>query len=235
MIDLRRKSVTILQPSYIPWVGYFNQIVNSDYFIFYDDVQYDKNGWRNRNKIVLNKKLHWLTVPIIQNNKFGQLIKDAKIDYQKDWIKKHLENIKHAYKKAAYFEYLYPLLSHEISKKYDFLADLNINLVTNISHLLGIKTQFFRSSDFDIQGDRSTRLLGLCKKLKAGSYKSGISAKDYLDVDIFKKSNINVEWQNFIFCNYSQLTYDFIPYASIIDLVFNEGSNSINYIKADRF
>jgi hypothetical protein len=122
-------------------------------------------------------------------------------------------------------------LCSEILKKYHFLVDLDINIITSISNLLNIQTQFFRSSDFNIHGERSIRLLKLCQKMDANIYKSGISAKDYLDVNLFNESGIMVEWQNFNINSYAQKTEKFMPCVSIIDLIFNVGRNSLNYIR----
>lgn len=225
--------IAILQPSYIPWLGYFDQINRVDTFIFYDDVLYTKNDWRNRNKIKTSQGATWLTIPVDIHNRLTNhlLIKDAPLA-DEDILKKHLKAIELNYKKAPFFKEFFPILTLLFSEQYIFLSDVNISIIKAISDFLGIKKiNFLKSSDLDIVNENPTdRLIDICKKLKATHYLTGNSAKNYLDEKLFAKNGIILEYQEYIHPTYKQLWGDFVPYLSVIDLIFNEGYNSLKIL-----
>jgi len=224
--------LAILQPSYIPWMGYFEQIIHVDIFVFYDDVQYTKNDWRNRNKIKVHNSSNWLTIPVkaVDNKKINEVI----IDNTKNWKVKHLKTIQQFYNKSKYFKEIYPLLENNINSNVDSIALVSINIIKDIANYLELKTKFYLSSELNIEGSRNERLINICKYFKADSYYSGLSAKDYLNIKLFEKNNLKVEFQNFQHPIYSQLHGDFIPYLSIIDLLFNHGKYSKKFIKGNK-
>jgi hypothetical protein len=224
-------SLAVLQPSYLPWPGYFNQISRVNTFVFLDDVQYDKNGWRNRNRILFNDNLLWLTIPIYQKNKFGQLLKEVKINYEINWMVKHLNTIKHAYGKCAYFDDFYPPLEKIILKKTENLVDLNIEIILLICNFFSIECNFHKSSELHVGGDKNSKLVGICKKLGCKTYLTGNSAVNYINLDCFKNNSINVVWQDFNMQIYPKEDLFKGNFLSVISLIFKYGRNSLDFIK----
>jgi len=216
--------LAILQPSYIPWIGYFEQIVNVDIFVFYDDVQYTKNDWRNRNKIKTLDGSSWLSIPIKSST--SKKINEVLIDDTKNWQTKHLKSLKQYYSKSKYFEDIYPLLEKNINSDINSISTLSIDIIKDIVKYLKIDTKFYLSSDLDIGGDKNNRLINICKHFNASSYYTGLAAKDYIDEELFKKNNIELVYQEYKHPSYEQLHGDFLPYLSIIDLLFNHGRDS---------
>lgn len=226
---MKLNKIVILQPSYIPWIGYFEQIIYADIFVFYDDVQYTKNDWRNRNKIKAKDSSLWLTIPVKAS--LSMLIKDVKIENTQNWKRKHLLTLKQFYGKAKYFEEIYNLIFLCFEKNILNLSDLCIQIIIDISSYLNISTKFFKSSELSTSGNRNERLIKICQSFNAKTYYTGYAAKDYLDEKKFLSKGINVKYQTYIHPNYFQLSGDFIPYLSILDLLFNYGKNSLEIIK----
>lgn len=225
--------IAALQPSYIPWLGYFDQINKVDTFVFYDDVLYTKNDWRNRNKIKTSHGAAWLTIPVNIKNRITDylLIKDVTL-IDSNILKKHLYIIELNYKKSPFFKDVYSLIAPIFTLEYVLLSELTINTIKVISEFLGIKkVRFLKSSDMNIVSKNPTeRLINICKSLDATHYITGASAKNYLDDKIFKKENIQLGYQKYTHPTYNQLWGEFIPYLSIIDLLFNEGPSSLNIL-----
>lgn len=228
------KTIVILQPSYLPWVGYFNQILKSDHFVFLDDVLYTKNDWRNRNRIKTPTGVEWLTVPVDIKGRTSKhlLIKDAKVK-NNDYIEDHLKKIELNYKKSKYFKEFFPLLTALLNKNHVFLSDMNIEFINLVMKYLGVKNKkFLKSSDFNIKFNNSTeRLIKICKELKTTDYLTGDSAKNYLDESLFAKNGIKVIYHNYNHPLYNQKWGEFVPYLSVIDLILNEGKKSLKYIR----
>jgi hypothetical protein len=225
----------ILQPSYIPWRGYFDQISQADLFVFYDDVQYDKNGWRNRNRIKTAQGLQWLTIPVHTKGSVedGIPINQIKISWEKPWNKHHWRGIQFAYKKAPFFDKYGEYFANLFEEEPEFLADFTIKSTIEISRLLGIaKTQFMRSSEMeDIKGTKTDRLISILKSVGADHYISGPSAKDYIEPEKFNKAGISLEYIVYDYPAYDQLHPPYEPAVSIIDLLFMQGNNAINFFK----
>lgn len=228
------RTIAVLQPSYLPWIGYFDQIIRSDYFIFLDDVAYTKNDWRNRNRIKSSNGPLWLTVPVSAKHRITNnlLIKDVHIA-DTTILTKHLKSIALNYKKAEYFNEFFPLLEHTFTQKWKLLTDLNIAFVDLIIKYLAIKNKkFYRSSELILEpyATSTERLVAICKKFEVTDYLTGDSANSYLDTTLFKKNGIAVTYQHYQHPVYTQLWGEFVPYLSVIDLLFNEGKNSFNII-----
>jgi len=225
--------IAILQPSYIPWLGYFDQINSVDAFIFYDDVLYTKNDWRNRNKIKTSNGTAWLTIPVDIKNRLQNylLIKDVSI-IDPGILRKHLKSIEANYKNSQFFKEVYSIIAPLLHKDYHLLSDLNIDIIKTVSDFIGIKNvDFLKSSDLNIVNENPTaRLIDICKKLKATHYLTGLSAKNYLEEEMFKKNGILLEYQHYEHPTYRQLWGEFIPNLSIIDLLFNEGTSSLSIL-----
>lgn len=187
------KKIAILQSNYIPWKGYFDLINMVDEFIFYDEVQYTKNDWRNRNKIKTPQGIQWLTIPVRQEN-LEQKIKDTKIT-DKKWNIKHWRTISQNYSKAKYFKD-YKDIFEELYLTCDeeYLSQINYKFITTINEILEIKTKLRWSSEFELVDGQTEKLLGICKDCNADIYLSGPAAKDYFNEELAKQENIQVEW-----------------------------------------
>ncbi|MHC1784046.1 MAG: WbqC family protein [Anaerolineaceae bacterium] len=229
--------VVILQPSYIPWRGYFHQIAKSDLFIFYDDVQYDKRGWRNRNKIKTPQGPAWLSIPVF--NKGAQTehlpINTIQIVWDRPWNREHWNSIQLAYRKAPYFEQIADVLEPFYSARPDFLADFTIGQTIALARQLGIThTRFLRSSEIEgVEGAKTDRLLSILKKVGATHYISGPSARDYIENEKFQQAGISLEFMEYDYPEYPQLYPPFEAQVSIIDLMCMTGTDAIKYILSD--
>lgn len=229
--------VVILQPSYIPWRGYFDQIAKADLFIFYDDVQYDKHGWRNRNQIKTAQGKQWLTIPVHSAGATeGLLIKDVKIDWAKPWAANHWKALTFAYAKAPYFR-PYTSLFEPFYQRHDtLLADFTIDLTMALARELGITwTKFMRSSEIPgIDGQKTDRLIQILTKVGTSHYLSGPSAQDYIEQDKFDAAGITLEFLTYAYPEYPQLYPPFEPQVSALDLLFMTGSEALKFIHPDK-
>ncbi len=222
--------LSCIQPSYIPWKGYFHQIQKSDIFVFLDDVQYDKHSWRNRNKIKTSNGLIWLTVPVLTKNRFGQSIMEVQINNRNNWRKKHLKAIHMNYMKAPFFNKHKEFLASVYEREWKLLVDLDIYLTVEISKLLGIKTNFIRASEMQLKQDKIHRLIDLCKILNIDTYLTGPLARNYLTAEMFEKEGLKLEFQEYYYNEYPQLYGDFVHNVSIVDSLFNCGEEAGEYI-----
>ncbi|HLO18696.1 MAG TPA: WbqC family protein [Anaerolineales bacterium] len=230
-------NVVILQPSYIPWRGYFDQIRRADLFIFYDDVQYDKHGWRNRNQIKTAQGKQWLTIPVHSKGVTeGIAIKDVRIDWSKPWANNHLKALTFAYKKSPYFKEYLPLLESFYQRRDECLADFTIETTILLSRQLGItSTRFLRSSELaGIGGAKTDRLIQTLKHVGANHYISGPSARNYIERERFDEVGITLEYMEFNYPVYPQLYPPFDPYVTIFDLLFMTGEEAPNYLIQER-
>jgi hypothetical protein len=226
-------NVVILQPSYIPWRGYFHQISKADLFIFYDDVQYDKHGWRNRNQIKTAQGKQWITIPVHSGGATeGLLIKDAKIDWSRPWAANHWKALTFAYAKAPCFPQYASLLEPFYQRHDELLADFTIDLTIALARELGIsRTKFMRSSEVPgIDGQKTDRLIQILTKVGTTHYISGPSARDYIEQDKFDAAGITLEYIVYDYPEYPQLYPPFDSQVSIVDLLFMTGSDSLQYI-----
>lgn len=218
----------VLQPSYIPWRGYFDLIHRCDLHVFYDDVQYEYGGWRNRNRIKTASGVRWLTVPVHHKGHIREArpINRTQIAYELPWVRRHLGTIKHAYGHTPYFREFFPILEEAILRQPHFLSDLTIDLSIKLARALGINTEFARSSDIGSEGKRTERLLTILQKVGADTYLSGPAARSYLDVEQFAKRGIALEFMTYDYPEYDQLYPPYRPDVSIIDLLFMQGSQA---------
>ena len=229
-----KKKIAILQSNYIPWKGYFDIINMVDMFIFYDDLQYTKEDWRNRNKIKTDKGTEWLTIPCGTSEK--RLICEVTLN-DSLWQKQHWNKIQLFYKKSPYFSF-YKTFFEEIylNRKWTNLSELNQHMIIKISReIFNIKTVFEDSRNFGLKKKKAERVLELLKKAKATHYLSGPSARNYLDSDFLLKHGISIEWMDYNgYPEYNQLFPPFDHHVSILDLIFNEGENAVNFMKSFR-
>jgi len=227
-------NVVLLQPSYIPWRGYFDQIRRADLFIFYDDVQYDKHGWRNRNQIKTAQGKLWLTIPVHSKGVTSGLpIKDVQIDWSKPWAKSHLKSFITSYTKAPFFKQYLPLLESFYEARHDeLLSDFTIETTILLARMVGItSTRFMRSSELmGITGQKTDRIINILKQVNASHYISGPSARDYIEPHKFDEAGITLEYMEYHYPEYPQLYPPFDPYVSIFDLLFMTGNDALTYI-----
>lgn len=227
------KKVAILQSNYIPWKGYFDLINMVDEFILYDDMQYTKRDWRNRNKIKTAQGLKWLTIPVEVKGKYFQKINETKIS-DKKWAENHWQQIKQNYSKTQYFQEYKDIFENTyVTSTEENLSQINYNFIITINNILGIKTKIRWSNEFKLIDGQTEKLLEICKQCHADVYLSGPAAKDYFNEELAKKENIKVEWMNYSsYPEYNQLFPPFEHSVSILDLIFNEGPNATKFMKS---
>lgn len=225
--------VAILQSCYMPWKGYFDIIGMADIFVIYDDVQYSKNHWHNRNQIKTDHGLRWLTVPVSRGAGLATRIDEVTV--ARDFAQAHLALIEQAYEGALHFAEVRTLVEEvlRVASGQMLLTDINYMSITAISRYLGLFTPMVLSRDLDGGGGAPTeRLVRICKKLGATSYLSGPSAQSYLEVNLFKEAGIDVEWMDYSgYGEYRQLHGNFIHNVSILDLIFNLGHEAPQFMK----
>lgn len=229
------KTAVIIQPTYFPWIGYFDLMDQSDYFVFLDSVQFEKRSWQQRNRIKTSAGELQLSVPVLTKGRFQQKISEVKIDHTRSFYKKHIKSIKFNYAKATFYNRYINGLESILCQKHTYLADLNIELIKWIKAQLRIKTQLLRSSQLNVQGKKAELLVNICKVLDVQTYLSSIGSKSYIQEGIlFSDNNIKLRYHDFKHPTYHQLYGKFIPYLSTIDLVFNEGEKSLEIIRSGR-
>jgi hypothetical protein len=230
------KKVFISQSNYIPWRGYFHAISSVDEFIVYDEVQYTRRDWRNRNKIKTPQGDRWLSIPIEVKNKFYQKISGARIS-DSSWAQNHWRTLQTNYSKAPYFKLYAPLFEAlYLGKKYTRLTEVNYDFLGLICSILDITTPITYSLEAAIpQGNRSERLLAVCKQAGATDYYSGPSAKCYLDEELFREHGVRVHYfDHSAYKPYPQLHGAFSGGLSILDLVFNTGPDAARHLNNNK-
>ncbi|MCD6459480.1 WbqC family protein [bacterium] len=228
------KTLGILQPGYLPWLGFFEQMDKADIFVIYDDVQFDKNGWRNRNRIKTPQGEQWLSVPVLTSKKSSQLIYEVKIDNRTHWRKKHRKTIEQNYRKAPFFEKFYPVLEKGFLTAWDSLLECDMYFINEIKKFLQIDTPLISSRTLHSKGDSTDRLIKICNELKADTFYEGLAGKNYIDESLFQQKGLKLVYQQYGHPVYKQLYKNFISHLSVIDLIFNEGPGSLDIIRNKR-
>ena len=228
-------TVAIMQPTYLPWIGYFDLLDQADTFVFLDSVQFDKRSWQQRNRIKTHNGESFLTVPVMTKGRRNQKISEVEIARTQDFPKKHLRTIEHNYSKAEHFAYYWDELNSLLKQDYRYLAELNITLIKWFKRILGIHAELIRSSMLDVKGKRVELLVEICKSVGAKRYLSPIGSRPYIENNnLFEKQDIDLRYQNYSHPEYRQLFKEFIPYMSIPDLLFNEGKKSLEILRSGR-
>lgn len=209
--------VTIHQPDFIPWLGFFDRWHKSDLYIALDDVQFLRRGWHHRDRIKTVSGPAWLTVPVCKKGRYNQLIRDVTIDDSKRWRDIHLKTIEFNYKKAPNFDRCFNEVSKIYNKRHRYLIDLNIDLLRFVAAELDINTPIVFASSFKVKAKGSERLVALTKSAHGTTYLTGMGSKDYLDESLFSKESIEVIWHEYEQPIYNQLSGTFIPKLSAID------------------
>lgn len=221
------KKVAIVQSNYIPWKGYFDMIAAVDEFILYDDMQYTRRDWRNRNQIKTPQGLQWLTVPVKVKGKYHQTIRETEIDGS-SWAADHWKAISQNYRRAPHFgevaAWLEPLY---LGTTHTMLSEMNRRFLEAVCAYLGIRTAIRNSWDYPLEDGKSERLAGLCVSAGATEYISGPAARDYLDEGVFARRGLAVRWFDYAgYPEYPQLWGAFTHGVSILDLLFNCGRDA---------
>ncbi len=226
-------TVVICQSNYIPWKGYFDLIGNADVFVIYDDAQFTKNDWRNRNKIKTPQGSQWLTIPVKTAGQLGEPIKNIQIQ-SSNWQKKHLKSFEYNYSKTPFFEEIFNWISNLYGFQSKFLTDINYHFISEICKKLGIETKIVFSMDYKIEGDNPTqKLVGLLKQLGAKKYLSGPSAQTYLDSGLFESEKLELDFFSYNhYQEYSQPHPPFDHYVTILDLLLSKGKDARVFMKS---
>lgn len=226
------KSVAILQSNYIPWKGYFDLIAFVDEFIIYDDMQYTRRDWRNRNQIKTPNGLQWLTVPIKVKGNYHQTIREAGIEGS-EWAEKHWQALKLNYSRSPYFDEIAAIFEPlYLRNNYTHLSVLNRELIEAVCIYLGITTKISDSHDYKLCDGKSQRLADLCVQAGGNVYVSGPAAKNYLDKEIFMQLGVELYWFDYSdYQEYPQLWGEFVHSVTILDLLFNCGKDAPRYMR----
>lgn len=228
------KTIGILQPGYLPWLGFFEQIFRSDIFVIYDDVQFEKGSWRNRNRIKTPLGPVWLTVPVLSKGRGFPLIRDIEINNAVTWRQKHLKTIAQNYCKAAYFEKYFEKLQAILMKSHRYLMDLDLELIHWMIELLDIPTPLKLASELGVSGKSVNRLIDIIKTLGGNHFYEGAAGRNYILAEDFAKAGIKVTFQEYRHPVYPQLYREFVSHLSTLDLLFNCGEDSAKILTADQ-
>jgi hypothetical protein len=227
--------VSIMQPAYLPWLGYFDRICNSDLFVVLDNVMLERSSktrFTNRNKVRTHQGSSWLTVPVKTSGLGQPVISQVEIDNGQKWSSKHFSSLVHSYGRSPYFsehkdwfEYFYQL-------SFPLLAPMLQESTNYLLKALNIHTPVVYSSSLQVEGQKSDLILNLCKKVGATTYISGPFGRDYLDAASFQQAGIELKFHDYQHPTYKQIHGQFEPYMSVVDLLFNCGSDSLDILKS---
>lgn len=227
--------VAISQPTYLPWMGYFDLMDQVDAFVFLDSVQFEKRSWQQRNRIKTLSGLQWLTVPVAVRGKQEQQISEAVIQEPAS-LENHLRTIELNYRRAPHFAAYYPEFASvfQDSQASPLLVDLNLRLIRWMMQALGLRTQVYRSSEMHQPGRRTELLANIAESLGATEYLSALGSADYLlgEMNVMTDRRITVTFQHYQHPEYKQLFPPFLPYATVLDLLLNEGPRSLEILRS---
>lgn len=227
-------TAVIMQPTYLPWIGYFDLMDSADIFILLDTVQFEKQSWQQRNRIKIGEaEAMWLTVPVVQGLK--QKISDIRIETTKPWRRKHWGTIEQHYRQATYWKTYSDGLSALYAQTWRSLFDWNVAVITYLKEQLGIKADILCASQIPVTGDRVGLLVNICHYAKADVYLSPVGSSVYIEENnVFASEGISLIYQQYTHPVYKQLYGEFMAHMSVIDLLFNEGPASLEIIRSGR-
>lgn len=218
----------LLQPGYLPWLGFFEQMLRDEVFVLYDDVQYTKKDWRNRNRIKSAQGPLWLTVPVVTSGRFTQPIYEVRVDNSVNWQKRHLGSIEMNYRRAPHFEWCYEPLAATLSQPFDLLVDLDEATIRTLCSLLGFEREIRRATEYDLQDpDQNGHVIECMKKVGKPILYNGAASRAIIDLPRFRQEGLDVVFQDYSHPTYPQLWGDFVPYLSVVDLLMNCGPGSL--------
>ena len=223
--------ISVMQPGYLPWLGFFDLLARCELFVVLDDVRFTKRDWRSRNRIRTKQGWIWLTVPVLSKNRNDQLILEAKINNDEQWRQRHLKALKIHYARAPFFKKYINIFEELYARAWELLVDLDLAAVAALARELDILTPLMRSSDLGIRSVAGNdRIISICTKLKATQLYDSQGAKSFIDLRQFHEAGIQVEFQDFQHPSYRQVYAPFLPFMSVVDLLFNEGPRSKDII-----
>jgi hypothetical protein len=226
MSEATPKTISILQPGFLPWLGFFEQIYRCHTFVLYDDVQFEKGSWRNRNRIKTPNGAQWLTVPVILKGQGFPAIREVVINTSVPWQKKLIKTITQNYSKAPFFNLYADGVFDILSRSWKYLIDLDLELIDWIVKQLRISTPLLLASHLGISGSHVQRLIDIIRSLQGNHLYEGSAGRNYIDEAVFEQAGISVTFQDYLHPEYPQLHGDFLSHLSIIDLLFNCGPES---------
>lgn len=229
-----------VQPGYLPWLGFFDQIARCDVFVLYDDLPFSRHSWRNRNKIKTAQGWCWLTVPVINKGLSRKAIREVEINNQANWRRDHWEKIKHSYARAPYFQAHEAFFAKLYERPWRYLVDLDLEIIFYLIGVLGIETKIVVSSEEgveteyqrmrEVRKDPTGRVAFLCQRLGAQHFLEGALGRLYMDPSRLERSGITLEIHEYQHPSYNQLHGPFIPYLSVSDLLLNHGPDSLDIL-----
>lgn len=229
------RTAVVLQSNYLPWKGYFQLADEADVFVFYDDVQYTKNDWRNRNRVKAHSGLVWLTVPVLHTGHAEQTILDARVREDLPWRRTHRRTVEQSYRRAPHWAWAEPLLDEVWGRPWDRLAELNRFAVRRVAERIGIDTEFVDVETLGIADDDPTRrLVRICAALGCDAYLSGPAAADYLEPAQFAEAGIALRWAEYAHLEYPQLHGPFEHRVSIVDTLVHCGPDTLRHVRRAR-
>lgn len=224
------KILTAHQPQFLGYLGLYHKIALADEFVYFDQVQYVPKDFISRNYIKSSQGKLLLTVPVLKKGYLNKTIAQIEINNNENWTKKHWKSILNNYKKAKYFNRYCDFFEDLYNREWKYLTDLNFYILNYILFQLGIRTKIIKMKDYNFQGNKSDLVLDMCKQMEVNLYIFGKLGTDYADIESFKNNNINLYFQDYNHPEYNQLYGKFEPYMSIIDLLFNEGDDSLDIL-----
>jgi len=223
----REGAVAIMQPTFLPWTGYFALMLQAEAFVFLDSVQFVRRSWHQRNRIKTPDGPLWLTVPVLSRGARDQLISEVRIDHTGGWTEKMIRTITHHYARAPHFAPHAEAVFAILRKRHEHLAELNIELIAHLQGVLSIDCRLMRSSALGGKGHKADLLAGLCAQLGAKTYVAAVGSKEYIDESsAFRDHGIEVRYNAYQAREYPQLHGPFEPFLSVLDLVLNAGPDS---------
>lgn len=224
-----------MQPTYLPWLGYFDLIDQSDTFVFLDTVQFARRSWQQRNRIKSSSGALWLTVPVRSKGMRDQPIAQVEIDSSAGFQQKHLRTIQHEYSKAPFFADYFPAIKEVLQEPHGLLSELNASLIQRLCELLGLDATMVRASSLEVEGRLVELLVNVCEAVGANRYLSAAGSREYIEKDnLFAKRSMDVVYHEYTHPMYRQLHGEFIPYLSVLDLLMNEGPASLAIVRSGR-
>ena len=225
--------VSIHQPQYMPWLGYFDKIDRAGVFVLLDTVQYKKNEWQNRNRIKTADGWQWLTVPV--NYRYPQSIREVAVNGRERWQHRQRQAITTNYRKAPYWSVLEPFLEEVWTRQWQTIAQLNIHVVKRLVEILGIETPIHVASETGaFPEDPDERLIAIARHFGADTYLAGSGGHYYMDLEKYSKNRLRVVFQEYRHPVYRQQFGEFIPFLSVLDLIFNHGLESLSIVRGER-
>jgi hypothetical protein len=227
--------IAICQPTYLPWLGYFDLLDQVDAFVLLDDVQFEKRSWQQRNRIKGPSGLIWLTIPVIVHGRYEQRIREVQIE-NGGFAPKHLRALEMNYRRASFFNSYLPTVASVLGKTQRWLSELNVELIRVAADILRFRTPVVLASSLEQGGKRTELLANICTEVGATEYLSPIGSAAYLldELHVLTDRGIKVTFHNYTHPEYRQLFPPFVPYACVLDLLFNEGDRSCEIIRSGR-